>query len=285
MLRALLLSLVLVLTASCTAATDLASDPGSSETSASPSEKASQTATPSPSPTADPPPKAGTCRLLRPADLNTVVNDSEPVPCSRRHTSVTYHVEELPAKVARTASSPDDDRVEDVAERVCSQQVNDYVGGKPGDRKLSSLRTTYFLPDAEQFEMGANWVRCDLFAYAADGRLAELPGRLEGALGDESSRANLGICSKVGPDHERFEHIICQRDHNWRAVARVRLGPDNAGFPGPRQLSDRARSECEGRVRDYLGTDDAFSYGFEVPRREAWQQGTRHGLCWAQTSD
>jgi Septum formation len=65
----------------------------------------------------------------------------------------------------------------------------------------------------------------------------------------------------------------------------LRLGPADAGFPGPKQLSDHARSHCEGRVREYLGTEDAFSYGFEVPRRESWKQGTRHGMCWAETSD
>lgn len=285
MLKALLLSLTVIFTVSCTAASDLTSGDQESAESSAPQDEQTESASPSPTPTADPPPKPKTCRLLKPRDLDTIVNDTEPVTCAKRHTSVTYAVNKLPPKVVRAANAPSDDKVEDAAARTCDESFNDYIGGKPSQRKLSKLSTTYFLPDPEQFELGANWVRCDVFAYAAEGQMANLKGNLEGALDNEQQRANLGICSQVPPEHPRFAHIICQRDHNWRAIGRTALGAQDANFPGPQALSDRATSQCEGKIRQYLGTEDAFSYGFEVPTRESWKQGNRHGLCWAETSD
>lgn len=303
MLRALLLALTAVLTVSCTAAGDLTTaetttqdtttqdttpqDATPQEATPSPAEESVEPSSPTltPTPAASPPPSSGSCRVLRPRDLNTVVNDTPTVPCKQRHTAVTFHVGKLPAGAVEGATSSGDDKVEAAAERMCSREFSDYVGGTRGNRMLTSLRSTFFLPDAEQFDLGARWVRCDLFAYADDTALAELPGRLKGALDNADLRADLGICSRVSPKHPKFMHIICTRDHQWRAVSRVRLGKEQAKFPGGPELSDQAAAACRKVVRNYLDTREAFSYGFEVPRRESWADGDRFGFCWAETPE
>ena len=152
---------------------------------------------------------------------------------------------------------------------------------------LTSLRAAFFLPDSEQFELGARWVRCDAYASASadDARLTELPETLEGALDNARLRAELGICSRVSPERATFRHIICTRDHHWRAISRLRLGSVDAAYPGGPQLRRTGSHRCKDVARDYLDARDGFSYGFEVPRRKAWAGGDRFGLCWAQTTD
>jgi Septum formation len=289
-LRALLCSLVVALTASCTGAGDLvqgeagtASPRASIDSTGQPQPSDSISGSPTPRPVDAGTPRAGVCRKIRLSDLNTVVNDRPGVPCRGDHTSVTYHVGTLANRVAADASSSGDDRVEAAADRLCARAFPPYVGGTRSDRALSSLRITYFLPEAQEFQAGARWVRCDLFAYASQTALAALPGRMMKALDKPVVRSRMGICSTVGPDRPTFEHIVCARAHRWRAVSLVRLDDDAAPFPGPRRLAQRARQRCEPIVRAYLDTREAFAYGFEVPRAASWNNGQRFGYCWARS--
>jgi Septum formation len=289
-LRALLCSLLVILTASCTGAGDVVEGEGAtprprtsveSPDQSQPSESVSGSASSDPGETGTP--RTGVCRRIQLSDLNTVVNDRPGVPCRGAHTAVTYHVGTLPTSVAADATTAGDDRVEAAADRLCSQAFAPYVGGTSSDRSLSSLRITYFLPEAQQFQSGVRWVRCDLFAYANPAALAALPGRMMKALDRPSVRGRMGICSTVGPDQPTFVHMICQRPHRWRAVSLLRLGEDGAAFPGPRTLAQRARERCEPVVRAYLDTREAFAYGYEVPRASSWGNGERFGYCWART--
>jgi hypothetical protein len=182
---------------------------------------------------------------------------------------VTFFVGQLPASATRDAVASSDERVESAADRVCRSRFRQHVGGNRTARKLSMLTPTYFLPSTEQFTLGARWVRCDAFAYATPTRLADLPRRVDDALERDLVRTRFARCSPVPPSHERFRHVTCQEPHRWRAVAIQRVGTDGERYPGRATVQDRARDRCDARVRDYLGTDAAFSYGFEVPKRPA----------------
>jgi Septum formation len=274
--------------ASCTGAED-ATPPAPSAGVAGPASGLPPSATPSaakpsPPPSPDPPPEEGVCRRITIKELRTIVNEEPGVRCRSRHTVLTYHVGTLPREVASTATSPGAARVENAADRVCRKRFRGYVGGEFGDRRTSMLTPTYFLPSAEQFDLGARWLRCDVYAYAKPSRLATLPRDLEDAMERDTVRANFGRCSPVSPSHPKFKHIVCRRDHRWRAVAVQNLGGAQEPYPGSGTVQERARNRCEARVRDYIGTEEAFSYGFEVPRRKAWGEGDRNGLCWARTS-
>ena len=238
----------------------------------------------SPGPSLEPPPQGDTCRQLSVEALRTIVNDDPAVPCRRRHTVITYHVGELPAAVAENALSTGDAPVEDAADQLCTREFRDYVGGSRTQRRLSMLTPTYFLPSDEQFALGARWARCDVYAYATPAELSALPRDLGGALERERSRNNFARCSPVSPSAERFRHVACTQPHQWRAVATETVGGPNERYPGASTVQDRALARCEDPVRRYLDTDASFSYGFEVPRRDAWAEGDRVALCWAQTS-
>jgi hypothetical protein len=239
---------------------------------------------PSPGPSLEPPPEEDTCRELSVDGLRTIVNDDPALPCRRRHTAITYHVGELPAAVAENAISTGDSPVEDAADRLCSREFRDYVGGSRTQRRLSMLTPTYFLPSDEQFALAARWVRCDVYAYATPSELSALPRDLGGALERERSRNSFTRCSPVSPSEQRFRHVACTQPHRWRAVATQTVGGQNERYPGASTVQDRALARCENPVRRYLDTDASFSYGFEVPRRDAWAEGDRVALCWAQTS-
>ncbi len=293
----------LPLLAACSSAADLASGDGTespSGSSGSPAESpsAAGTAAASESPTApsspsgpaspsdDPKaaPKQGDCRALSADDLTTVVDQTQPVSCEKTHTAVTFFVGELPPSAVRGATSSGDDRIEQTAEQLCAKRFPGYVGGSADDRALTMLQPAYFLPDAEQFRSGARWVRCDLYAHESGNKLAELTGDMRNALRQPKVRNQFAICSTKAPDQRGFTHSLCGDPHKWRAVSTLRLGKDKAKYPGENELRARAKKDCEEPVRDWLNTREAFSYGFEVPRKSGWAQGERIGYCWAKTT-
>jgi hypothetical protein len=259
------------------------SAPSTSAGATGPASGRPPSAPPSVTPSPDPPPEEDVCRRVTVKELRTIVNEEPGVGCRSRHTVITFHVGRLPRKAVSAARSSGDERVENAADRVCRKRFRGYVGGDLGDLRLSMLTPTYFLPSAEQFELGARWLRCDVFAYATPDRLATLPRTLEDAMEREAGE-NLGRCSPVSPSHPKFHHVICRREHRWRAVSTMNVGGENENYPGSATVQDRARNHCEAQVRDYIGTEESFSYGFEVPRRKAWAGGDRKGLCWAETS-
>lgn len=255
----------------------------SSSVGASASEGAAE-ASASPTASPDPAPEAGDCRNVSVRGLRSIVNDDDPVRCRRPHTVFTFYVGRIPARAAEDALSSADENVENAADRICKSRFNDFVGGTGGDRRLSMLTPTYFLPSTEQFTIGARWVRCDIYAYATPDRLLRLPTPMKNALERPRVRDAVQRCSPVSPSAANFGHVACQRPHHWRAVAIRPLGKPREDYPGPRTVQNRAQDRCEAPVRSYLDTQGAFSYGFEVPRRKAWSEGDRIGLCWARTN-
>jgi hypothetical protein len=272
----------ILLAASCTGSQP-AAEPV--EPTTTPGAASARAATQSPTPEPDPPPEKGECRGVSIEQLQTIVNAEPAVPCSRAHTVVTFHVSRLPQEATRDAIAPADEEVEAAADQTCRERFRDYVGGNATDGRLTMLTPTYFLPPSEQWNFGARWVRCDVYAYATPDRLADLPPTLKNALERDRVRDDFARCSPVSPSSRRFRHVICQERHGWRAVATRPVGGEKERYPGARTLQDRARDKCEGAVREYLGTDEAFSYGFEVPERDAWAEGDRIALCWAQTRE
>ena len=269
-----------------TAASCLSS--GDSPSSTAPSTEAgakSPVATATPSPTPAPPPKNGACRRVSVKGLRTIVNDDPTVPCKHKHTAVTFAVRKVPAPASRGALSPADQSVETAANRICDTRFDHYAGGDRATRRLSMLTPTYFLPSSEEWNIGARWVRCDIYAYATPTTLADLPPNLKNALQRDKIAEDFNRCSPVSPSAASFRHVACSEPHDWRAVAIQTVGKPKEHYPGRNTVQNRAQKLCEKPVRNYLGTQEAFSYGFEVPQRDSWVlEGDRVALCWARTS-
>lgn len=270
---------VALLTASCIGGADTPASAPSREAGAQTS------VTESPTPTPDPPPEDGDCRQVSVKGLSTIVNDDPAVACKRDHTTVTFAVTEVPRKAARGALSAADERVESAADRICRERFARYAGGDRADRRLSMLTPTYFLPSSEQWTIGARWVRCDVYAYTTPTTLADLPPDLKDALERDRIANEFNRCSPVSPSARGFRHVACSEPHDWRAVAIQSVGKAKERYPGQGTVQGRAERLCEAPVRDYLGTQEAFSYGFEVPQRDSWAEGDRIALCWARTSE
>jgi hypothetical protein len=240
--------------------------------------------TQSPTPTPEPPPENGACRQVSVKGLRTIVNDDPTVACKRKQTTVTFAVANIPASASRGALSAADEQVEAAADRICQKRFTRYAGGSHADRRLSMLTPTYFLPSSEQWNIGARWVRCDIYAYTTPTALADLPPNLKNALERDAIAEDFNRCSPVSPSEPRFRHVACSEPHDWRAVAIQTVGKPKEHYPGSKTVQDRAQRLCEAPVRDYLDTQEAFSYGFEVPQRDSWTEGDRAALCWARTS-
>jgi hypothetical protein len=268
-----------LLTASCFGS-------GDSPSSTAPSSEAGARSpiTQSPTPTPEPPPENGACRQVSVKGLRTIVNDDPTVSCKSKHTTVTFAVEEVPESASQDALSAADERVENAADRICQKQFIQYAGGTRADRRLSMLTPTYFLPSSEQWNIGARWVRCDVYGYTTPSTLADLPPNLKNALERPRIAEDFNRCSPVSPSAPQFRHVACSEPHDWRAVSIQTVGKPNEQYPGRNTIQDRAQRLCEKPVRDYLGTQAAFSYGFEVPQKNSWTEGDRVALCWARTS-
>jgi len=259
---------------------------GGDTPSTAPSRQAGAQSSLSPSPTRapDPPPDVGDCRRVSVKGLRTIINDDPPVPCKRNHTTFTFAVTDIPRKAARGALAPADEQVEAAADRICRERFARYAGGDRADRRLSMLTPTYFLPPSAQWNLGARWIRCDIYAYATPSTLADLPPDLKDALERDRVADEFTRCSPVSPSAPRFRHVACSEPHDWRAVAIQTVGKPKERYPGQNTVQGRAERLCEAPVRSYLGTQEAFSYGFEVPQRDSWTEGDRVALCWARTS-
>jgi len=206
-------------------------------------------------------------------------NDSPAVPCSARHSSVTYAVGELDTLVDGHLLAVDSEQVQAQVATACPRRLEEFLGGDAADRQLSMLRAVWFTPTVEQSDAGANWYRCDVIAVAADERLARLTGRLAGVLESPAGRDRYGMCGTDAPDAAGFTRVICSTEHAWRAIATVPFA--DGPYPGVGAARQRGQGPCEEAGREVA--DDAldFQWGYEWPTAEDWRAGRRFGLCWA----
>ena len=111
--------------------------------------------------------------------------------------------------------------------QVASGDANDIVFSTSTDgvqwtepaRIPLSFTPTYFLPSSDQWDLGARWIRCDIYAYATPTTLADLPPNLKNALQRPKIAEDFNRCSPVSPSAPQFRHVACLEPHDWRAVA------------------------------------------------------------------
>lgn len=240
----------------CTA--DDQSDAGSTPTgSASPTAEAS--------PTPPPRPRDRSCYLLDHAAALAPTAEVDTVPCTARHTAMTYAVGELSAGV-------------DLA-RTCTQRFAEFVGGAPEDRQLSMLRPVWFTPTEEDLAAGATWYRCDAVALAGADRLAPLTGRLKGALDRQRQRDTYAMCGTARPGARGFERVVCSATHTWRAVGTVPFTASR--YPGTEKVRSAGDGPCQDAGAAAAGGSLDYEWGYEWPSADQWSAGQHHGICWA----
>lgn len=212
------------------------------------------------------PPAVGSCYDLTYGELHGASSDAPPVPCSSRHTTLTFDVVEF----AEPPDWNDEESFESVVHDQCNVSWIDVLGGNPKTISRSSYTYYWLMPTPAQREAGAAWVRCEL-ALLAGGSAAPLPrnvrlGRLP--LPDAVARCREG-------EREDYRVTVCARAHQYRATHSIKL-------PWSRWRSyDAAQAfahrECDGRIRG------AFYYQWPLSRYW-WRLGFRHASCLPRTT-
>jgi len=265
----------------CSSSGESASGLAGAETNRSSGPKATETAASPQQPTS--PPEIGQCRNLAFSDLSLFSNQAKAVPCENGHTAYTFAVERLPDTIAFEGVSIQNKAVQSEAAQSCSTAYPAFVGGNAPTRALARLTVTYFLPRQRDFDLGARWVRCDAVALKTAQSLAPLPNDLKGLLDDETALAKLGLCSNGDPGAAGSTLVMCTQPHTFRALAALRLGDDDAPYPGVDATEARGQ-RCEDVVRGELGVDGGFTFGWTFPSAADWATGQRFGYCWNKTS-
>lgn len=245
---------------------------------------AAPTPTPTHPPTASPAPQppAGGCYHLGYAEALAATSDAKPVPCTRPHTLQTYFVG--PAATLTPSGhllAIDSEKVRTQMATECPRRFAAYVGGSAEQRRLSMLSPTWFGPTLEESDAGQSWLRCDVIALAAEGRLARLGSNLRKVLDKPAGRERWARCATAKPGSPGAHQVICSSRSSWRAVATLDV-PTAAkgGYPGPRKAGAAGRA-CEDRVRDLAHDKLSFTWGWTPPTTEQWKAGQRYGFCWA----
>jgi len=224
--------------------------------------------TPSASPTPPPRPRDRACYRLDHAAALSPTAEVDDVPCSGRHTAMTYAVGELGAGT-------------DLA-RTCTQRFATFVGGTPEDRQLSMLRPVWFTPTEDDVAAGAHWYRCDAVALAGADRLAPLTGRLKGALDRDQQRNTYAMCGTARPGTPGFDRVVCSAKHSWRAVDTVPF--TGKRYPGLEKVRSAGDEPCHDAGAAAAGGSLDYEWGYEWPTAQQWRAGQHHGICWAPVS-
>ena len=228
-----------------------------------------------------PPPDRGDCweyGFAAAVAATGTVPQQAPVACRRDHRALTVHVGSLDAYADGHLLALDSEPVQEAAARGCQRRFTAAVGGSARTRSLSLLRPVWVLPSFEAYLDGASWYRCDAVMLGGEGRLAELPGGVRGALASAATPPRrFGRCSTGVPGADGSREVPCTRPHRWQAVAAPGLGA--ATYPGRRTAADTVRSACERVAQRSQGTA-SFRFVAQAPSPADWREGRRFGTCW-----
>ena len=225
-----------------------------------------------------PPPEEGACYELTFDELARTSVTSEPVRCGRDHNAETIHV----GRIDTGDGDPlalDSNRVRNQTARTCRDRLVRHLGGTREARNLSRFEVVWFMPTPQEGELGADRFRCDLVALAGEEQLHPLPRRSKGVLDRPRALATYGLCGTAAPGARRFERVICDRRHSWRAIATIRL-PGGQRYPGVARVRAAGNAACRSTARAQANDPLQFRYGWEWPTREQWENGQRFGYCW-----
>ena len=223
-------------------------------------------------------PRVGSCHELTLTEATEPIEAGKPVPCNRPHTSVTVKVGRLSLVVDGHLLAIDSRTVRKRIADACPDSPGAFVGGSETAQRLSRFEVVWFSPSLEEADAGASWYRCDVVAPRSEGRLMNLPARLEGVLDQDGALDRFGTCGTAAPDTRAFSRVVCSEKHSWRAIDVIDLPP------GSRHLAKGVTATADSSCKDVASQRSAgalkFTWSFEWPTRAQWVAGQRYGYCW-----
>jgi hypothetical protein len=226
-------------------------------------------------------PKLGSCRVLTTDDISQSSNSSPVVDCREEHTAETFAVGSFPTGLTLNAEL-DDPALGKYVYRTCTRQFQSFLGGDESLVMRSLLSWAWFRPTEEQWDRGARWYRCDAIGGSEDSdELRTLPRTAKGLLlgrPDDTWMTCIDAETVAGS-----EKIPCSESHSWRAVTTIKLGDEDAEYPGDDVVEAQTRDFCSDSVGAWLNYPVDFDFGYTYFHEAEWEAGNRRSICWAKT--
>jgi len=77
--------------------------------------------------------------------------------------------------------------------------------------------------------------------------------------------------------------VMCNQDHDYRALTALRLGADDADYPGQQAVGADGQQRCDDYISETLGLGGGYTYAWTYPSLDDWDAGQRFGFCWNKT--
>jgi hypothetical protein len=225
------------------------------------------------------PPKVGSCRDLSAGDLDEPSNADPAVSCTKDHTAETFSVGTLPED---TGTSYDDKRHGSFVFDTCTQAFRDHLGVDESLALRVQLSWAWFRPSERGWDRGARWFRCDVVG-GPDGaeRLRDLPEQVRGLF--TSGQPDEWLTCADGGTLASSTKVPCSEDHDWRAIATIKVGQPQDPYPGDRVVQVRSRDLCSDGIGAWSHYPDDYEYGFTWFHEAEWSTGNRRSICWTRT--
>lgn len=226
-------------------------------------------------------PATNACRNITPLDLSNASNASRIVDCTKTHTAETFLVQALPEQFDDAAY--DDRSIGIYASQTCAPAFTEFLGTDESTSMRTIVGWVWFRPSSNAWEDGARWFRCDAVGgTAASTTLAELPPSARGLLA--AGPTDRWMACVDAPSVSEAPRIPCDQPHLWRAVTTIKLGNDDAPYPGDKEVVARTKEFCSGSVSAWLGYPPDFDFGYTWFGSASWESGNRRSVCWARTN-
>lgn len=227
------------------------------------------------------PPKLGACRVLEPDDVAQRSNATKTVDCTEPHTAETFAVGTLPESFEDV--DYDDESLGKFAYQTCSKNYSKYLGADDSLVMRTVLSWAWFRPSEKAWKKGARWYRCDVIGGGDQSKeYVNLPQTTRGLmLGRPNDRWM--VCAD-GASVAGSVKVPCSEPHTWRAVTTIKVGADDAKYPGDRLVEVQSRDFCSKSVVAWLNYPPDYQFGYTWFHEAEWEAGNRRSVCWAKTT-
>ena len=225
-------------------------------------------------------PELGACRLLTPDDVAEPSNGTRTVDCTAEHTAETFAVGPLPGSLDDAAY--DDRSVGAWAYHECAARFQRFIGADESLVMRTIVSWAWFRPSEQAWDQGARWYRCDVVGGGDQSTTyVPLPTTVKGLLLGRPKDSWM-VCA-AGPSVTGSVKIPCSQPHDWRALTTIKLGEDDARYPGDRLVQVRTRDYCSASVGAALSYPIDYDFGYTWFHQAEWDAGNRRSVCWART--
>lgn len=236
--------------------------------------------TPTPAPSYSPPPPAaevGSCHDLTYQQATAATQNSDPIPCTKPHTSRTFATGTLDQLRDGHLLAVDSKAAQRNLTTTCTDRMAQFLGARTPELQLTQFKAIWFTPSFAQADDGSNWFRCDLVALKRDGELMRLPSAPKGILG-RAGDSPYATCGAGTPGSADFKKVACAVAHQWRATKAIEI-PAKTRYLDPAQTQS-ADASCKDVAAGAAGSNLKFRWVFTWPTKQQWHSGVRAGICW-----